>query len=168
MESSGIRNGQSSAALTQESAATFSGLFSGTGVMTLDGSLSVEYLTPGDRVVTRAGAIELKKVLTGKVCLETCRLAASALGTARPEKDITLPADQKILIRDWRARAIFDQDSAVVPVSRLADGEHILREEASENRLFSLIFETDQICYAGGLEVFCPARPVRPGTFSLI
>ncbi|WP_095589892.1 hypothetical protein [Actibacterium ureilyticum] len=36
----------------------------GTMVMTLDGALPVEYLTPGDRIVTRAGLRILRQIDT--------------------------------------------------------------------------------------------------------
>ena len=38
----------------------------GTMIYTLDGALPVEYLSPGDRIVTRAGAKKLRGVLTSR------------------------------------------------------------------------------------------------------
>ncbi len=41
-----------------------SGLPVGTVILTLEGALPVEYLEPGDRIVTRAGARVLKRIDT--------------------------------------------------------------------------------------------------------
>jgi hypothetical protein len=56
-----------------------------------------------------------------------------------------------VLLRDWRARALYDRDQAQVPVARLADGEHISATAATV-RLFRLEFAQDEVIYAGGLE----------------
>ncbi len=43
---------------------TTTGLPLGTIIMTMDGALPVEYLEPGDRIITRAGARVLKAIDT--------------------------------------------------------------------------------------------------------
>ncbi len=44
------------------SSATWPGILSGTRVLTLDGELPVQFLCPGDRIITRSGARVLRGV----------------------------------------------------------------------------------------------------------
>ncbi|MBA3911691.1 MAG: hypothetical protein C0524_17900 [Rhodobacter sp.] len=139
-------------------AATSLGLLAGTQVRTLDGLLPVEYLAPGDRVVTRSGAKRLQAVsvqLRKRVML--VRIRATTLGHDRPENDLLLASGQPVLIRDWRARALYGVEAAAIPVARLADGEFVVSELAAEARLYTLRFAENEVIYAEGLEVACPA-----------
>ncbi len=137
------------------------GLPLGTTVMTLDGALPVEHLTQGDRIVTRAGARILRAV-TATLQTDAAMVAvgAGALGHDRPGRPLLLPADQPVLVRDWRARALWGVDAALVPVARLADGEHVRRVQVAQVRLFALSFDDDAVIYADGVEVGCPRVPV--------
>ncbi len=45
---------------------------------------------------------------------EMVRISASALGHDRPEADLFVAPDQQILIRDWRAKALYGRDVAMV------------------------------------------------------
>ena len=83
------------------------------------------------------------------------RIGASALGHDRPEQDLTLPCDTLVLLRDWRAQAIYGQDQALVPVERLVDGEFVVPENVIGLRLYELLFDAPQIVYAEGVELFC-------------
>lgn len=132
------------------------GMIAGTMVLTLDGELPVQFLAPGDRVITRSGA----RVLTGiEVSIlteaEVIRISASALGHDRPEADLFVVPAQPILIRDWRAKALYGTDTAMVPAARLADGDYIRKEVVAEVRLFTLRFAREEVVYAGGLELAC-------------
>lgn len=134
------------------------GICAGTQVLTLDGALAIEFLTPGDRVVTRSGVRALHSIEFRQIKTTPYRLVSSALGKGRPEEDMLLPPGQKILIRDWQAKALVNQPSELVQVCDLVDGRFIKEGNASILRLFSLKFSNDEICYAGGLELLCPAR----------
>lgn len=140
-----------------------SGLLVGTKVRTLDGILPVEYLEPGDRIVTRAGARRLVGVSVRVLDhADLIRIRASSLGHDRPDQDLLLSPDQPVVIRDWRARALYGAAVATIPAHRLVDGEFILAESLPLARLFSLHFEEDEVIYAEGLEIACPASvPVQ-------
>ena len=130
------------------------GLAAGTHVMTLDGPLPVEFLQPGDRIVTRHGVRHLRDIhvsLRRKVPAVTIR--ASALGHDRPEADITLAADHPVLVRDWRARALYGGEQVAIPAAKLADGEYVAVRVVPELRSFDLIFDEPQVIYAEGTEV---------------
>ncbi len=139
--------------------ALLSGMLAGTRVRTLEGILPVEYLEPGDRIVTRSGA----RRLTGVSVLvlanaEMIRIRASTLGHDRPDQDLLVSPDQPVVIRDWRARALFGAAVAAIPAARLVDGEFIQRETLQDARLYALQFDDDEVIYAEGLEIACPAH----------
>jgi len=132
------------------------GITAGTLVLTLDGELPVQFLAPGDRVITRSGARAIEAVeVTVVRGAEMIRITASALGHDRPETDLFVAPTQPILVRDWRARALYGTDSAMVEAHRLADGDYIRRETVAEVRVFTLRFATPEVIYAGGLELAC-------------
>ena len=132
------------------------GLVAGTRVMTMDGELPVEYLTPGDRILTRSGA---RKLVAVSVRVERdmamVRIGAGALGFDRPIEETLVPLHQLILIRDWRAQALYGAPQALVAAGRLADGRFISEETVSEARVFTLEFAEDVVIYAGRLELAC-------------
>lgn len=131
------------------------GVSSGTIVATLEGYLPVEFLSVGDRIVTRNGMRVLRQISVQRYSGPAVRITASALGHDRPEQDLTLPSDTLILVRDWRAQTLFGEDQALVPVERLVDGEFIATEKALGMRLYELTFDEPQIVYAEGVELYC-------------
>lgn len=131
------------------------GLTAGTNIMTMEGILPVEHLQPGDRIITRgSGRATLRAIRVREVAMHPVKISAGALGYDRPDETLTLGPDTFIHIRDWRARALYDKPSAMVPASRLCDGEFITRaEEEVTMRLYDLVFEKPEIIYADGLEI---------------
>lgn len=135
------------------------GIVVGTLVRTLDGLLPVEFLAAGDRIVCRQGARRLLEVTSRHLdCGQLVRIRASSLGHDRPDQDLLIAPDQPILIRDWRAKALYAQPVAAIPAARLVDGEFILTETRFDTRLFTLRFAEDEVIYAEGLELACPAH----------
>ncbi len=134
------------------------GFLIGTHIRTLDGSLPVEFLGPGDRIVTRNGTARLVSVSASRRrAMPLIRITASSLGYDRPEADLLLAPGQRVVIRDWRARVLYGTEIATVPAARLADGEFVLAESRADARLFTLRFQTDEVIYAEGLELACLA-----------
>jgi hypothetical protein len=134
------------------------GMLAGTMVRTLDGLIPVEFLTPGDRIVTRAGARRLTSIsVVVRKQVDLVRVKASTMGHDRPDQDLVLSPGQPVLIRDWRAQALYGVPVAAIPVSRLADGEFVCVESYRNARLFTLRFDDDEVIYAEGLELACPA-----------
>jgi hypothetical protein len=136
------------------------GFARGTAVLTLDGEIPVEFLNAGDRIITRDGARSLKSVTLSMITGDVICVAASTLGHDRPTEAVILGCDQAILIRDWRARALCGTAQAMMPASRMADGELIRREWVCEMAMFTLGFEAPAVIYAGGLELACAAVTV--------
>ena len=69
------------------------GMALGTEVMTLDGALPVEFLNPGDRVLTRNGARRLRSIEMTRIRnARVVRISESTLGVDRPTTAMTLSA----------------------------------------------------------------------------
>lgn len=125
----------------------------GTPVMTLQGEMPVEHVLPGDRLVTRSGAMPVLAVSSRPSATELLRISARALGHDRPAEDVLVDEAQLVLIRDWRAKALFGQPEATVPAARLIDGVHIRREPGAHTRMVRLSLPRAAAIYAGGLEL---------------
>lgn len=151
------------AAETAPEAALVCGIAGGTILATMDGYLPVDFLEAGDRVVTRAGMRIVRAVQVHRYSGAAVIITASALGHDRPEQDLTVPAGMPILIRDWRAGAIFGQDQAMVPAERLVDGEYIAAGSVTGMRLYELMFDEPEVVYAEGVELCCSAVPAPVG-----
>lgn len=137
-------------------AAAISGMATGMTVLTLRGAVPVEQLVCGDRVVTRSGARTLRSISVQRYLnIGMVHLPAGALGHERPEASLCLPTGQKILLRDWRAQAIYKQDTAAIPSGRLVDGDVLCLEQIAETELYSLGFDQTEVVYAEGLELIC-------------
>ncbi len=140
---------------------TLEGVVAGTAVLTADGALPVEHLDAGDRIVTRSGMRVLRGVSVQLVHRAAMvRIGADTLGVGRPADAVLVAPGTGILIRDWRARALFGTAQAMVPARRLVDGALIRTEAMSDVRLFALHFDRDEVIYAGGLEIGCAPEKV--------
>lgn len=127
----------------------------GTTILTLDGALPVEHLYPGDRLITRHGARAVAAIdqVTLPAGTPIVIITKHALG-GRPEKDLWLPAAQRLLIRDWRAQALYGQKQVCIPVGQLADGEYVRLDVLAEAVSgFALRFGRPEVFYADGLEL---------------
>jgi hypothetical protein len=123
---------------------TRSGFGLGTGILTTDGELPVEFLESGDRIVTLdRGAVRLARVA---VCImpahATLWVRPVALDPPQATNSFAVSARQKILLRDWRARIIYGKRMALVEAARLVDGAHFVRMAGNApTRLYQLVFD---------------------------
>ncbi len=146
---------------TQDVALDLQGLVSGTLVLSAEGSLPVEYLTAGDRLVTRSGLRILRAVSVRVVRRASMvRIGRDMLGVGRPEADVMVPAGQPVMIRDWRAQVLRGRKTALIAAACLVDGQLIRAESKNNVRLFGLRFDGPEVIYAGGLELACTEQPV--------
>lgn len=140
--------------VTLEETQSTGGLLAASNIMTAKGERRVDTLIPGDRIITRdQGMAVLEDVRTRDVETQMVRIAARSLGHNRPEEDTVLPAGQRVLIRDWRANAVFGSTRALVPAERLVDGEFIILERGEKITVYDLLFEDPHILYVDGLEL---------------
>ncbi len=144
--------GRGSMTMTPETDAA--GLMATSIILTLSGETRVADLKPGDRIITRdSGTAILRGIRKTRVAGRAVRVKAGSLGHTRPDRDVTLPAGQTVLIRDWRAQAIFGALRALVPAHRLADGEFVTLKEDATMTLYKLDFDTPHVLYVDGLEL---------------
>ena len=140
---------------------TLQGVLAGTVVLTADGALPVEFLSAGDRIATRSGLRTLRGVAVQVVRRAAMvRIGTDTLGQGRPACETVVPAGQGILIRDWRAQALYGKPQAIVPAARLVDGTLIRSEAHTDVRLYALQFDFAEVIYAGGLELSCTPETV--------
>ncbi len=132
------------------------GLFAHSIILTLAGEQNIGDVKVGDRVITRdSGAAVVRHVRRRTITCDTVTIQAGSLGDKRPDCDTVLPAGQPVLIRDWRAKALFGNRQALVAVDRLIDGEFIRRAASSEMTVIELAFDRAHVLYVDGLEVAC-------------
>ena len=130
------------------------GVCAGTTIMTLDGEMPVDHLTPGTRVITRdSGMAVLRHVVARKVRVAPIRIKAGSLGHTRPDRDMVVAPGTQIHIRDWRAEALFGTPAAMVEASRLVDGEFLAVQDEVEMTVYTLTFDRQHILYADGIEM---------------
>lgn len=152
---------QNTDTIDRVAAALQGGIVAGTTVMTLAGEMPVEYLSSGDRIITRSGARVLRAIRN--TVLPTAKLvciSASALGIEQPEEDMRVAPDQGIHIRDWRAKALKGVAQAVIAAKDLTDGEYIRFETIVGATLYTLEFDQAEVVYANGIELTCTPTSV--------
>ena len=98
-----------------------------------------------------AAALELAGATGGEA--EPPRVVVLRDGGGDAPPDATLPAGQPVLVRDWRAKALFGAEQALVPAARLVDGEFVTLHEAATMTVYDIEFDTPHVLYVDGLEV---------------
>lgn len=131
------------------------GLCAGTRVQTSDGAIPVEFLSPGDRILTREAGLQVLRGVrvTRHAAAAQITIRASSLGHARPRRDLVVAPGQLILVCDWRAPALWRLARALVPALRLVDGQHVIEEAPRDYRAFELIFDAPHLVYAEAAEL---------------
>ena len=136
----------------------------GTRILTPRGEVPVEELAVGDRVVTRDHGIQPIRWI-GRREINATQLAmapklrpvlirADALGPGRPERDMRVSRQHRILIRDWRAEMMFGaEDGVLVPAHALCNDSSITEERPREGVTYlHIAFDRHEVVYADGIE----------------
>lgn len=143
----------------------FTGLTAGSQIMTLEGEMPVEFLSAGDRIITRdTGMATVKAVRAKTITCDVVAIMAGSLGHTRPERDVTVPADQRVLIRDWRAEALTGQKQALIPARQLVDGEFVRMEKDAELTVYEIELDRAHVIYVDGLEVISHIKAAELAT----
>jgi hypothetical protein len=133
-----------------------SGVLIGSTVLTQDGALPVEFLTEGDRIITRdTGMAALCHMEVVDLLCPMVRVERSALERNSPEQAVILPADQKLLLRKAHKHVSAREKPALIPVKHLIDGRSFQYLGNQKTRLFQLVFDAPHIIYVDGLELAC-------------
>ncbi|KUP91749.1 Hint domain-containing protein [Tritonibacter horizontis] len=135
--------------------APLSGMVAGTDVLTRAGFRKVDELGPGADVITRdRGLCPVTAVTHVSGRSRMVHFSKSALGDAAPQAGITLPAHHLVLVRDWRAEAMFGKHEARVQAAALIDDAYITDAGMQEVTCLQLWLRHPAILYARGLELF--------------
>ena len=133
------------------------GIVAGSIIFTAEGEIPVEYLSPGDKVVTRdSGMVTLLDTFIHRISAQAVAIKAGSLGHTRPDHNVIVPAEQNILVRDWRAQSMFGKAQTIVQAGDLIDGEFITDLGARDLHLVHLTFDRQHVIYADGLEISVP------------
>ena len=143
----------------------------GTRIATPDGPRLVEELREGDRVQTRdSGSQEVlwigSRRMTGARLfampkLRPIRFRAGALGVERPDQELVVSPDHRMLLRGRAAQALFNTDEVLVAARDLVNGQTIAVDMAlKEVTYVHILLPSHHVLWANGVETesFHPAQ----------
>ncbi|MCH2163703.1 MAG: Hint domain-containing protein [Marinovum sp.] len=147
---------------TNESLATPLCFTAGSLVKTVDGSVPVEGLRPGDLVCTADGTAKPVRWVGATVlyapdmaCHPNVRpvlIKASALGPGRPVRDTRVSPQHRIAISGWRAELLFGEDEVLVPAIKLVNDHSVLVDcHATQVHYVHVLFDAHEVIEADGL-----------------
>ena len=132
------------------------GIAAGSIVLSAEGAIPVEFLCPGDRIITRnAGMVRLAAIESRAVRGRFVQIQQGTLADIRPDTDTILAADQQLLLRGKLAQRLTGQPAAFCRAGDLPAGPGIIALKDTTLTLVQLIFHSPQIVYADGLELLC-------------
>lgn len=135
----------------------------GTAVATPTGPRPVETLRAGDHVRLAGGRDEAirwvgSRVLTSEELdaqphLRPIRIAASACGPGRPDRDLLVSPQHRIEIGGWQAELLFGVGDMLAPAKGLVNGSTItVAHDVDEIEYFHLLFAQHEIILTNNLE----------------
>ncbi len=143
----------------------------GTRISTPDGPRLVEDMRPGDLVRTKDnGAQEVQWIgarrMTGARLfaypqMRPIRFRPGALGVERPDQELIVSPDHRMLLRGNAAWALFNTDEVLVAARDLVNGSTIVVDMAlKEVTYVHLLLPSHQVIWANGIETesFHPAQ----------
>ncbi len=134
-----------------------------TRIMTAAGPVLVQNLVPGDRVLTRDNGPQQIK-WTGHRRMSGARLYAmphlrpirfrtGAMGLDRPDQDLLVSPQHRMLLRGAAARALFNTDEVLAKAEDLVNDFSITVDHVSREVTYvHLLLERHNILWANGLE----------------
>lgn len=134
----------------------------GTMFETRDGLKSIENLRCGDEVRTLdSGFVAVHWVgctVIREAQLRTwpklmpVRVKKNAFGPGRPDQDVVLSPNHRVLIDGWRAQLFFGEPEILVPVKALVDDVSVVQETIfSDISYYHLLLEHHEIVFTHGL-----------------
>ncbi|MEM1064481.1 MAG: Hint domain-containing protein [Pseudomonadota bacterium] len=160
----------------------------GVRIETAAGPRPIETLAPGDLIVTRdrclrplrwLGSTEVApQRLVEAPAFRPVRINKGALGPNRPNRDLVVSQQHRILLTGWRAELLFGEAEVLTAAVHLIDGRSIrLDQRASGVTYLHLLFDRHEVIYANRLatESFFPGpqslcaldRPARAEVLAL-
>lgn len=135
----------------------------GTRISTPQGSQLVETLREGDLVLTKdSGPQEIRWAGRRRVsgarlfampALRPVRIRAGALGIERPDQELIVSPDHRMLIKGAAARDLFNTPEVLVSARDLINGSTVVVDKLmNEVTYVHLLLDTHQILWANGVE----------------
>ncbi|MFM2389275.1 MAG: hypothetical protein RLZZ437_830 [Pseudomonadota bacterium] len=161
----------------------------GTRIRTPDGARLIQDLQPGDLIQTKDNGVQPilwtgHRRMTGARLyamphLRPVRFRADALGAGRPEDDLLVSPQHRMLVRGAAARALFNSTEVLVAADDLLNDHSIMVDHTQrEVTYIHLLLEAHNIIFANGMETesFHPANTAletidpgqRDGLFALL
>ncbi len=126
----------------------------GISLLTQDGALPIEFLSPGDRIITRGkGFATLLDLVPVAYRGPTMTVLPGAFAIKDITGPVTLPALQKLLVRNRRTVRRFGPRAELEPIAALAHLDGVRDAGVQRLSLLRPVFADDEILYAGGLEL---------------
>lgn len=142
-----------------------------TRIATPEGPRLIQHLRVGDRILTKDNGAQPvlwsgQRRMTGARLyamphLRPVRFCAAALGTGRPEDDLLVSPQHRMLVKGAAARALFNVPEVLVAAIDLLNDHSIMVDHAlREVTYVHILLEAHQIVFANGLETesFHPAN----------
>lgn len=142
----------------------------GTRIRTQDGTRLIEDLREGDLVQTKdSGLKPLRWIGTRRMTgarlfampkLRPIRIAGDAFGLQRPDEDLLVSPEHRMLVRGAAAQSLFNTSEVLVTAKDLINGRSITVDmKVREVTYIHVLLEEHQILWANGLETesFHPA-----------
>ena len=161
----------------------------GTRIKTPEGSRLIEELRAGDWIQTKDNGAQPilwsghRRMSGARLYamphLRPIRFRAGALGTDRPEDDLLVSPQHRMLLRGPAARALFNSSEVLVAAEHLLNDHSIMVDQTQrEVTYIHLLLEAHNIIFANGMETesFHPANTAletidpgqREGLFALL
>lgn len=134
-------------------------------VRTPCGSRRIEFLRPGDLIVTRDNGLQpVRMIWTRTVTaaeiaadpsLAPVRFKSRAIGPMMPQRDLLLAPDHRVLVPGWRLADVADDCPCLLAareISEVSDAGFIDKNH-SEITFYNVLFEDHQVFTANGLPV---------------
>lgn len=135
----------------------------GTRILTPDGSRLIEDLRPGDRILTKDNGTQdvlwngMRRMTGARLYamphLRPIRFKAGALGIDRPDQDLLVSPQHRMLLAGASARALFNVPEVLVKAEDLMNDHTICVDHAlREVTYIHILLDRHSIIWANGLE----------------
>lgn len=135
----------------------------GTRIATADGPCLIEGLRPGDRILTKDNGPQ-EVLWTGQRRMSGARLYAmphlrpvrlrmGVFGVGRPDADLVVSPQHRMLVKGAAARALFNTDEVLVAAEALVNDTTVTVDSAARDVTYvHVLLERHNIVWANGLE----------------
>lgn len=146
----------------------------GTLIATSDGDRRVEELRPGDLILLHDGRTEPVSWIGSRVLsaeelsadpdLRPILIRANALGPERPQRDLRVSPQHRVLVEGAGPALLFGEDAVLAPAKALVDGKAVMVDTRAEDvEYFHIMFARHEVMVTEGL----PSESFYPGDYSL-